>query len=251
MLLHLKLLTQMVGHFYDAKRREQAQRQNAYTQAIYETGARLTHDVKNLLQSLRSLCAAVDTSDADQAGALQALMQRQLPDPQRLNGRSPSSGPHQVDPRGDRRVVGALVRHGARNVSPVAAHQDVKLPEEMFESGADNSSRTRQQGGKFDRPEGPGDVSPARGASNLAQRAQAEARRRAALECRRSSTARRGLYTGQAADRSATAWRRGETTGERVLVLTRQPRLAAVMDWKLEMDFQTSAVQSLVSLVPA
>src|SRR5262249_32109062 len=37
-LMHLKLLTQMVGHFYDAKRREQAQRQHAYTQAIYETG---------------------------------------------------------------------------------------------------------------------------------------------------------------------------------------------------------------------
>ena len=70
MLLHLKLLTQMVGHFYDAKRREEAQRQRAYTQAIYETGARLTHDVKNLLQSLRSLCAAVETSSAERgAGA--------------------------------------------------------------------------------------------------------------------------------------------------------------------------------------
>ena len=51
LLLHLKLLTQMLGHFYEAKLREEVQRQNAYTQAIYETGARLTHDVKNLLQS--------------------------------------------------------------------------------------------------------------------------------------------------------------------------------------------------------
>ena len=64
LLLHLKLLTQMLGHFYEAKQREEIQRQNAYTQAIYETGARLTHDVKNLLQSLRSLCAAADTSSA-------------------------------------------------------------------------------------------------------------------------------------------------------------------------------------------
>jgi len=30
----------MVGYFYDAKRREQVQRQSAYTQAIRETGAR-------------------------------------------------------------------------------------------------------------------------------------------------------------------------------------------------------------------
>ena len=84
--LHLNLLTQMVGHFYEAKQREQLQRQHAYTQAIYETGARLTHDVKNLLQSLRSLCAAAETSGPGQSDALMALMQRQLPQiTQRLN----------------------------------------------------------------------------------------------------------------------------------------------------------------------
>ena len=79
LLLHLKLLTQMLGHFYQAKQREEVQRTNAYTQAIYETGARLTHDVKNLLQSLRSLCAAAESSSADEAGALQGLVKRQLP----------------------------------------------------------------------------------------------------------------------------------------------------------------------------
>jgi signal transduction histidine kinase len=85
-LLHLKLLAQMVGHFYEAKQRAQVQRQNAYTQAIYETGARLTHDVKNLLQSLKALCAAAANTTPEQAAALQALMQRQLPQiTQRLN----------------------------------------------------------------------------------------------------------------------------------------------------------------------
>jgi signal transduction histidine kinase len=79
LLLHLKLLTQMLAHFYEAKRREQAQRQNAYTQAIYETGARVTHDVKNLLQSLRSLCTAAESSGAEEAAALQNLVKRQLP----------------------------------------------------------------------------------------------------------------------------------------------------------------------------
>lgn len=79
LLLHLKLLTQMLGHFYEAKQREEVQRANAYTQAIYETGARLTHDVKNLLQSLRSLCAAAESSREDEAGALQGLVKRQLP----------------------------------------------------------------------------------------------------------------------------------------------------------------------------
>lgn len=78
-LLHLKLLMQMVGHFYEAQRHEQLRQQAAYTQAIYETGARLTHDVKNMLQSLRSLCAAAEMRGADDGPAFRALVQRQLP----------------------------------------------------------------------------------------------------------------------------------------------------------------------------
>ena len=86
-LLHLKLLMQMVGHFYEAQRREQLRRQSAYSQAIYETGARLTHDVKNLLQSLRSICAAAEMRGADDDTAFRALVQRQLPQiAQRLGG---------------------------------------------------------------------------------------------------------------------------------------------------------------------
>lgn len=79
MLLHMKLLSQLLGDFYDAKSRERMQRQNAYTQAIYETGARLTHDVKNLLQSMRSLCGAAESAKPEDAEALFALLKRQLP----------------------------------------------------------------------------------------------------------------------------------------------------------------------------
>jgi signal transduction histidine kinase len=79
LLLHLKLLTRLLAHFYAAKQREQVERQNAYTQAIHETGARLTHDVKNLLQSLTSLCAAAEGSGPERATELQALINRQLP----------------------------------------------------------------------------------------------------------------------------------------------------------------------------
>jgi hypothetical protein len=144
-LLHLKLLTQMVGHFFDAKRREQVQRQSAYTQAIYETGARLTHDVKNLLQSLRSLCAAVETSRADEAQSLQTLMQRQLPQiTQRLNvtlEKLRSPGEADVT-RADAGAwwSGLIQRYTGRNIlfqvdGPVS---DLKLPSELFDSVADN-----------------------------------------------------------------------------------------------------------------
>jgi signal transduction histidine kinase len=79
LMVHLKLLAQLLGYFYESKQREQQQRHNAYHQAIFETGARLTHDVKNLLQSLKSLCSAVEYSDGHQPDKLHALMQRQLP----------------------------------------------------------------------------------------------------------------------------------------------------------------------------
>ncbi len=55
LVLHIRLLARLLADYYDAKMREQEQRRNAYVQAIYETGSRLTHDVKNLLQTLRSL----------------------------------------------------------------------------------------------------------------------------------------------------------------------------------------------------
>jgi signal transduction histidine kinase len=145
MLLHLKLLAQMVGHFYAAKEREQLQRQNAYTQAIYETGSRLTHDVKNLLQSLQALCAAAESSAPEQSGELQALMQRQLPQiTQRLNTTLDKL-------RAPDRTATTLTRAAAwwPALQQRYAHRKVaftlegdaaehELPSEMFDSVADN-----------------------------------------------------------------------------------------------------------------
>jgi signal transduction histidine kinase len=74
--LHVRLLAHVVGEFYEGKRREQALRRNSYLQAVHETGARLTHDVKNLLQSLYALTSLAPRRDDE---AFAALMQRQLP----------------------------------------------------------------------------------------------------------------------------------------------------------------------------
>ncbi|MBL0142717.1 MAG: hypothetical protein IPP91_11605 [Betaproteobacteria bacterium] len=76
--LHMRLLAQVVGEFYESKRREETMRRNAYLHAVYETGARLTHDIKNLLQSLYALTSASPREGAmDPAYA--TLLQRQLP----------------------------------------------------------------------------------------------------------------------------------------------------------------------------
>jgi signal transduction histidine kinase len=159
MLLHTRLLAQMVGHFYRAKQREQAERRHAYAQAIYETGSRLTHDVKNLLQSLHALCAAAEISSPGESAALQALMQRQLPQiTQRLNAtleklRAPNvAAASFVDARA---WWDALVqRYAARNIRFCVETVDTapghRVPGELFDSVAanliENAIRKREEG---------------------------------------------------------------------------------------------------------
>lgn len=77
--LHVRLLSQLLGYFYAAKVREQTLRELAYSQAIHDTGARLTHDVKNILQSMKTLLAAAEGSGPEDSERLLALMKRQLP----------------------------------------------------------------------------------------------------------------------------------------------------------------------------
>ena len=79
LLLHGNLLLQLVGHFYAAKRHEQELTQRAHIQAIYETGARVTHDIKNLLQSMHTVSVAVQQADDESIDDVQQLLKRQLP----------------------------------------------------------------------------------------------------------------------------------------------------------------------------
>lgn len=74
-LMHIHLLSQMLAHFYQAKRREQRLREMVRLQAVHETGARLTHDLKNMLQSLLALISIAE----QQPEQSQPILQRQLP----------------------------------------------------------------------------------------------------------------------------------------------------------------------------
>ncbi len=142
-LLHQKLLMQMVGHFYEAQRREQQRQQSAYTQAIYETGARLTHDVKNLLQSLRSICAAAEMRGADDT-AFRSLVQRQLPHiAQRLSAtleklKSPEvSAVSEVDAAMWWRGMQSRYAGRAVTFENAGLPDNMRLPAELFDSVAD------------------------------------------------------------------------------------------------------------------
>ena len=81
LLIHCRLLIQVLGHFHVAKRREDQETSEAHLRAIYETGARLTHDIKNLLQSLNTMTGALnDARSPEQEQRGVDLLKRRLPD---------------------------------------------------------------------------------------------------------------------------------------------------------------------------
>jgi signal transduction histidine kinase len=75
LLLHINLLVKLIDYSYQAKQREQTLRDITRLQTVYETGARLTHDLKNMLQSLLSLTTIAQSADA----RAQQLLKQQLP----------------------------------------------------------------------------------------------------------------------------------------------------------------------------
>lgn len=74
---HVEWLLRLVIEFYLVKRQSQQLQRIGYAQALYETGARVTHDVKNLLQSLQLLCYAA--SQPGDPAKVADLLRRQLP----------------------------------------------------------------------------------------------------------------------------------------------------------------------------
>jgi signal transduction histidine kinase len=142
---HFHLLGQLLGEFYVAKLREQKLQQQTYVQAVYETGARLTHDMKNLLQSLNVLCSAAERSGDQDPAEFAGLVRRQLPAvTQRLQQTLEKLQKPQEE-------SGSFVEAGAWWEGVKRGHQNrsiqfeqgeiatnVLLPKELFDSAADN-----------------------------------------------------------------------------------------------------------------
>ncbi|WP_291992441.1 sensor histidine kinase [Candidatus Accumulibacter sp. ACC003] len=141
---HFHLLAQLANEHYVAKLRARELQQVSYLRAIHETGARLTHDVKNLLQALNNLCYLAQTSNGHQGHQLE-LLQRQLPQiTQRLQQtlgklQKPQSEAGGVLPAEmwwriqQQRYAGLAVDFIASDLDP-----NVLLPTTLFDSVADN-----------------------------------------------------------------------------------------------------------------
>src|SRR5687767_11211223 len=149
---HLHLLGQLLSEFYVAKLREEKLRQASYLQAVHETGARLTHDIKNLLQSLSVLTSlAARDSGGDEARTspeLQALLRRQLPLIERRLSETleklqrPQEGAeHYVGARSWWESLARQYRGEGVEFEPAIPPPGVRLPRSLFDSVADNLIR--------------------------------------------------------------------------------------------------------------
>jgi signal transduction histidine kinase len=154
---HINLLGQLVDQFYVAKQRELKLKQQTYVQALHETGARMTHDVKNLLQSLNVLCAAAERDPGGDPAALQALMRRHLPTVlQRLSQTIDKLQRPQTDTgrfvQSDAWWESMLKTYQLRGVefgtARVAA--GVPLPKDLFDTAAENMLQNALEKRKLD-----------------------------------------------------------------------------------------------------
>jgi signal transduction histidine kinase len=145
---HLQLLGQLLGEFYVAKLREEELRQASYLRAVHETGARMTHDIKNLLQSLNVLCSVAASEERRDSPELHALLRRQLPAmSQRLSetlARLQQPGDADETYVGARAWWDALARqYRGEGVQFETADipEALRLPRSLFDSVADNLIR--------------------------------------------------------------------------------------------------------------
>lgn len=143
MVTHSRLLIKLIEIFYAAKRRELAISRSAHMEAIYETGARLTHDIKNLLQSLNLMLSAANSRNAQDNDSklffknLEIITQRlqqtllKLRNPETLSGLSVSIHKWWNDVKQRESGLGYVFFNEKIT-------EGIEVPEELFNSVVDN-----------------------------------------------------------------------------------------------------------------
>lgn len=79
LLLHCNLLIQLIEYLYEAKVNERELAIQTHLHAVYETGARITHDIKNLLQSMHSMFTILQADNLDGDSRTLAILRKQFP----------------------------------------------------------------------------------------------------------------------------------------------------------------------------
>ena len=144
--LHSKLLIQLIDNFYVGKLRERQLTHQTHLKAIHETGARVTHDIKNLLQSLHAITSIIhyDQTGMENKSISQRLLERQLPYfTQRLQL---ALDKLQAPDKGKMEEVllkdwwqDLIQRNELKNIEFAAElTEDILIPVELFDSAIDN-----------------------------------------------------------------------------------------------------------------
>ena len=141
--VHARLLVHMVTHFYHSIKRERSLAHRAHVQALYETGARLTHDIKNLLQGMKTLSAAGEGTS--NPAAFHALFVKQIPT---INERLETTLRKLTEPSQNKRDKDVMLsewwldlqqRYQGRNIELHAEIEiDRAIPDEMFNTVSEN-----------------------------------------------------------------------------------------------------------------
>jgi len=85
LMLHAKLLLSVLTFYYRARLQEQELIKQAHMQAIYETGSKLTHDMKNILQSTHTMTQIINDNDSELNEIIDVLKKQMPLLTQRLN----------------------------------------------------------------------------------------------------------------------------------------------------------------------
>lgn len=152
LLLHTKLLLSVLTFYYRAKVQERQLTKQAHLRAIYETGSKLTHDVKNILQSTKTLTQAILQEDSRSEETFN-ILKKQLP---LLTQRLQSTLEKLSAPTVDTSETMSLVswwqdiqsKYAGRNVMfSESIHADHEIPVEVFNTVTENlldNARTKR-----------------------------------------------------------------------------------------------------------
>ena len=143
LLLHSKLLLSVLTFYYRAKIQEQQLIKQAHLRAIYETGSKLTHDVKNILQSTQTMTQIILDKDT-RIEDTREILKQQLP---LLTQRLKTTLEKLSTPANDESATGALsnwwnqlkVRYNGRNIEFIEEiDSDPEVAVDVFDSIVEN-----------------------------------------------------------------------------------------------------------------
>lgn len=141
--LHCNLLIKIIENLYVSKIKERTLNQQTHLQSIYETGARITHDIKNLLQSLKTLTSIVDQKE-ELNEEKQNLIKSQLPHlSQRLQlALDKLQSPETIDEVPEKISIwyASLEKRLDKNIVSLSNEvtSDHQIPADLFDSVIDN-----------------------------------------------------------------------------------------------------------------